>query len=373
MMGASRRFCQHVPRKCRGMMLVGCFACFVVTAMLVGQASVFLAGIAARETGMTEAGILDAIPRENNVVVSEEGETKKSDQQQRRGLNLQFPVPVRPLDSANQNRSSNLVVNLPCRPLTKLNYLFIMRIPKSASTSLVDLLQSLANGRHLYLHFDPSGAYNWDDSRKQSVVKKLVDLHTSMPTTPIAYARHFYHVNFTAHALGGYKYLTIMREPVNRFVSSFLYYHYSSKGYIQAALDPRHRNESIIDCLKNGHEGCSPNLVTKYFCGHEGFCKDGSARTLLRAKENLVRDFAVVGILEELELSYRVFGKVLPEYFGSVDPLVAVSYVKNSNQQTLVLTDWERLAIATANSADVELYAFTRELLHRQASGCGLS
>ena len=381
MIAATRRLCHYVPRKCRGLLLIGCFMCFVLTIMLVGQVSVVLAGMATREIRLTEDKVRDAIPMQKTIVFSDDRQETmpvardKVGQQQRRNL--------RPLSAihfiANQsmgifitNQSMGIGVGAFCHTYEKLDYLLAMRIPKSASTSMVDLLQSLSKKKHIYLYFNPSGAYDWDDQRKLSVAGKLIGFKKSVPDTPITYSRHFYHVDFAPYGLKNYKYATIVRDPVDRFVSSYLYYHFSSKGYIQAALNPKHRDETIIECLQSRHEGCATNLMTKYFCGHERFCKDGSAQAALRARENLLKDFAVVGVLEELKLSYQVFKKVLPQYFGTIEPAAAAAHVSNSNRRTLNLTSDVREAIATANSADMELYHFARQLLHEQASGCGL-
>ena len=163
-----------------------------------------------------------------------------------------------------------------------------------------------------------------------------------------------------------------MRDPVDRVVSSYLYYHFSSKPHIQDILNPKHRDESLSTCVKNQHEGCTHNLVTKYFCGHDYWCKDGDSHALETAKKNLINTFAIVGIVEEMELSIKLMRRLLPRYFetGNTDDLTLLSL--NKNERTASLSQEERREIAEANSADVELYNFAVELLYDKADDCGL-
>lgn len=164
----------------------------------------------------------------------------------------------------------------------------------------------------------------------------------------------------------------MVREPVSRYVSSYLYYHFSSKKHIQNMMDRHHAQEGLMDCLEHQHEGCATNLQTKYFCGHEMFCKLGNAAALKQAKENLRTHFAVVGVLEEVDLSLQVFRAVLPSFFDGLRPDGVWLKDTNTNERSLNITAEEKQAIALANSADVELYKYAVRLLHSVAESCGL-
>ena len=201
-----------------------------------------------------------------------------------------------------------------------------------------------------------------------SVAKQI--LRKQLVKRNIVYARHFYFVDFRKFGIERFSYVTIIRDPIDRVVSSYLYYHFSSKKHIQRILDPKHRNETLSDCVRQQHEGCVRNLVTKYFCGHEYWCKNGDSKALDTAKKNLANHFAVVGIVEEMELSMRVMGLVLPQYFGMDSGDVLTLPALNKNERTASLSEREREEIATANSADMELYDFAVRLLHDQAFRC---
>ena len=260
-----------------------------------------------------------------------------------------------------------------CRAHSTDNILFFIRLPKCASTSFVDLLQKLSTLTNFYMEFNPSGAYNWNQNEKITVARQCS--RKLFLKKKLVYARHFYFVNFTTFGLRNFTYVTIVRDPIDRVVSSYLYYHFSSKKHIQYILKTEHKNESLITCLHHQHEGCTHNLATKYFCGHENWCKFGDKRALETAKRNLKRHFAVVGIMEEIELSVHVLRHLLPQFFvaGSERDAGALTLpALNRNERRVSVTEEERLEIARANAADIELYDYAVQLLHNQASQCGL-
>lgn len=179
----------------------------------------------------------------------------------------------------------------------------------------------------------------------------------------IVYARHFYYVNFVHYGLTDYEYITIIRDPVKRFVSSYLYYHFSSKTHIQKMLKPAHKNESLLECISRRENGCAHNLLTKYFCGHQGYCRLGNKEALGQAKVNMREKFALVGLLEEMDLSLKILSQVLPGFFSQVYSVDDDLPMVNKNEHSMVLSQEEERAVVAANRADIELYSYARELL----------
>ena len=250
-------------------------------------------------------------------------------------------------------------------PVARPAVLFFIRIPKCASTSFVELLQRLSKTGAFQLSFNPRGAFNWDESEKHRMARTFAVKNNWV------HAEHFYHLDFRTFGLHNYTYVAIVREPVSRVISSYLYYHYSSKRHIQNMLNPLYKNESISDCLNNEHGGCEHNLMTKYFCGHEEFCKNGS-RALLYAKQNILAQFAVVGVLERMDVTIKVLKAVLPWYFGSLEH---TSYVPlaNKNEHVMPVTAHVREAIMKVNELDLQLYEYTYNLLFERARVCDIT
>ena len=258
--------------------------------------------------------------------------------------------------------------------LLSTNILFFIRLPKCASTSFVDLLLRLSKLSDFFVEFNPSGAYNWREEEKLSVSRQCS--RRLLIKKKLVYARHFYFIDFAEFGIESFTYVTIIRNPIDRVVSSYLYYHFSSRQHIQELLKPEHRNESLSTCLLHQHEGCTHNLVTKYFCGHTVWCKLGDKRALDTAKHNLRNHFAVVGIMEDMQLSMEVMRRVLPQFFA-IDRSRSRARdltlpALNKNEKRVTVSEDERLEIARANAADMELYEYALQLLHEQATQCGV-
>lgn len=113
--------------------------------------------------------------------------------------------------------------------------------------------------------------------------------------------------------------------------------------------------------------------MTKYFCGHENFCKEGSSRALEQAQRNMERDFAAVGIMEEMDLSLQVFRETLPDYFQQLGSDKFSIPVFNKNERSLNISHELELAITSANEADMIIYEHAKELLYQRAHQCGIS
>ena len=247
--------------------------------------------------------------------------------------------------------------------VTHPRIVFFIRIPKSASTSFVDLLKSLAPSMNYTLLFNPSGAYDWNDAATKKEAKLVMS-----KTGKVVYTRHFYYVDFKRFGVRNFTYATVIRDPIERFISSYLYYHYSSKKHIQRMLKPQHRNESIVECTKRKHNGCAHNWLTKYFCGHHKHCTAGGADALAIAKDNMLHKFAVVGLLEELDLSLQMFSAILPGFFTMSQRDILPK--SNKNERSMSLNSEEEEVVRTANSADMELYAYARNILHAAVVPC---
>ena len=248
-------------------------------------------------------------------------------------------------------------------PVVHCRILFFIRMPKCASTSFTSLVQKSAKSLGFHLHFDPSGAYDWDNS---TIRKEVALVKEKSRRGKILYARHFYFIDFRTYGLTNFTYVTVIRHPTARFVSSYLYYHFSSKPYIQKMLDPKHKNESLLQCISQRHNGCAHNWMTKYFCGHARACRDGNEAALIMAKSNMRNGFAAVGLVEDTELTLKVFARIVPEYFSRGHMLPKA----NKNERLTNLSPEEEKAVRNANLADIELYEYAKELLWANARSC---
>lgn len=264
----------------------------------------------------------------------------------------------------------NVAESWHCEPHNRIQVLFFNRIAKCASTSFVELLQKLSHVGTFDVIFNRQGAYDWK-SNEISLVVAQINEAIEGGAKKIAFAQHFYYTDFSPY-LQNYGYVTLVRDPVERMVSSFNYYHYSTKEYIRRMLPKDRRNESLLDCVQKEHEGCKHNLMTKYFCGHTHNCSSGSSKALKIAKDNLKNKFIAVGLVENLTLSIQLFQRLMPTYFPPL-PLATLAMLlpyTNQNKKPAQADNEIIKAIEIRNQADIELYQYAKDLFFSKLKAC---
>ena len=261
--------------------------------------------------------------------------------------------------------------------------LLFNRIPKCASTSIATLL--FVNAERMKMRFleNPDGAYDWQDKNRTAVEKLLISQFSrEKPSRGVVYAGHFYFSNFPYldEKRIPYEYVCMIREPVDRVISSYVYYHYSNRAHIQQLRDSKIVvNESMEDCLRHQTGGCETNVMTRYFCGNNVYCKSGGIVALNQALVNLVRSFTVVGIVEDMKQSLQLFAHTLPRYFHQADKMPPQVKEQNVNKEgepirsSLMTNETIREKIRAANAADVILYEYARKLFRRRMEVCGFN
>ncbi|XP_065897840.1 heparan sulfate 2-O-sulfotransferase 1-like [Dysidea avara] len=277
-----------------------------------------------------------------------------------------------PADSVSKSLkgSHNSKEQWECTPHDNVQILFYNRIAKCASTSFVNLLQRLASRAQFQLIFNHKGAYDWSI---QDIVGVAIKIKASAHEGKrVAYAQHFYYTDYTPHLTLNYSYVTLVRDPIDRLISSYYYYHYSTKKYIQKMLPSERRNETLLDCIRYSHEGCTHNLLTKYFCGHSELCSNGSSQALETAKYNLKHKFVAVGLVENLTQSVQLFQKLLPAFFPpmSLDDINKILPYTNQYKRTGEVSNLVIKIIQMRNQADIELYQFAKKLFLDKITKC---
>ena len=321
-----------------------------------------LFGIISHEFIVSDVDVLELIPKQQKLFMQDviKNQIKKYDDNVLRNI-MNAKI--------TNNTITEIDAQLSCEQ-KDLKIVFFVRLPKCASTSFVDILKRLDSKKHINLSFNPSGAYNWDSKTMSNVAEQVLNESRSSQLQYI-YARHFYFVNFNNYNIGGeFTYITIVREPVSRIISAYHYYHFSSRPHIQAMLNPKHRNESLKECFDHAHEGCERNLMTKYFCGHEPVCREGSKESYDLAKHNIRYYFIVVGILEDMTLTFKLLQHFLPRHFLYLDPESDSHQHQNKNKHETDISEELREEIQTKNQYDMLLYYHIREELYQLGRDC---
>lgn len=117
-------------------------------------------------------------------------------------------------------------------------------------------------------------------------------------------------------------YINIIRKPLDRLVS---YYYFLRYGDDYRPHLVRHRagdTMSFDDCVKLKKPDCDPKnmwLQIPFFCGHHHECFEaGSEWALEQAKRNLVNEYFLVGMTEELGDFIEMLELSLPRMFQGI-------------------------------------------------------
>lgn len=183
---------------------------------------------------------------------------------------------------------------------------------------------------------------------------------------------HFY-FRRDLHVPMNYTYINLLREPIERYISHY-YYARSPLRWLKKLKRLKklgHFNETLEECLDKQHEGCEWNHMTRFFCGPELFCKNGSSKALKRAKYNMKHYYTSVGVLEHLTEFLEVLHKRLPGYVIVNSGLLKKKFVTTGvNKKPISPSVMKK--VVEANKDDIELYKYAKILFKEQARECGI-
>ena len=171
-------------------------------------------------------------------------------------------------------------------------------------------------------------------------------------------------------------YINQVRDPVTRYISHYIYMRSANRPLdrVRQMIESGEINDTIEQCFEKQGQGCKYNVMTRFFCGTEHFCKSDAQKALVRAKEHIVNHYAAIGLLEHFHLTLKLLQRRLPYFFPVVpgDPSDMKVNEGMSRNQSCVVSDEMMDKIKRANWADIELYEFVKQIFWRQVRACGI-
>jgi hypothetical protein len=160
------------------------------------------------------------------------------------------------------------------------------------------------------------------------------------------------------------RYMTFLREPVDRVVS---HYHRHIRrrnprheGSPKDLASGRPRANSLEEALVEKRLAALTNLSTRFLCDDPSPSREMTDAALDEAKANL-RGFAFVGIQERFEESIALLQRKLGWELGR-QPESQDRHVSSDRPSVADLAEAERALIEECNQLDAELYRFALEL-----------
>lgn len=209
----------------------------------------------------------------------------------------------------------------PVTPVRKEKRVIYNRVGKCGSRTMIQLMVRLAkqnnynvigSTRYQLLHIN----------LRQQV--EFVDFMDHLEA-PFIYHHHLHYVDFNRFGSVQPIYINLIRDPLARLVSSYYFrrfgdYREGHRTWSFQGTDEE-KNQTFDECVLNNKTECSvPRIfyIIPFFCGQEAFCRNPSELALQQAKLNVIRNYLLVGVTEELEDFLIVLERLLPEFFTGI-------------------------------------------------------
>ncbi|XP_057194983.1 heparan sulfate 2-O-sulfotransferase 1 isoform X1 [Triplophysa rosa] len=223
-----------------------------------------------------------------------------------------------------QRQTRDSLRDLPA--LTEIEDLFIIynRVPKTASTSFTNIAYDLCGKNRFHvLHINTTK--NNPVMSLQDQMRFVRNVTSWREMKPGFYHGHIAYLDFTKFGVKGKPvYINIVRDPIERLVSYYYFLRFGDDYRPGLRRRKQGDKKTFDECVSSGGSDCGPEklwLQIPFFCGHYSECWNvGSRWALEQAKYNLVNEYLLVGVTEELEDFIMMLEAALPRFFkGATD------------------------------------------------------
>jgi len=270
----------------------------------------------------------------------------------------------------------------------KRDILFFNRVPKVGSQLTMELLKSLSLKNKFH--------YHKDKTQKVEVIKltnsqeKELSHLVNKFEPPSVYVKHVCFTNLSKFDLDMPIYVNMVRDPVERVISWYYYvrapwyFVERKRAFPELPLpNPNWLKKDFETCVRTNDPECrylpaekrdgfgDHRRQTMFFCGHSDHCTGFNTEIALRkAKENVEKHYAVVGVLEELNKTLTVLEHYVPRFFKGAKDIYYNQIQKyshiNRNIYKPSVEEATKEVVRKNFTREIEFFEFCKQRLHKQ-------
>ncbi|XP_071487243.1 uronyl 2-sulfotransferase-like [Diadema antillarum] len=194
------------------------------------------------------------------------------------------------------------------------------RVPKCGSRALLQVVKWLAkkNGIHGPVSMVPP-----TDKSELPLLTRTVE---GVKSKTKAFVEG--HVHYHGFGKKRVYFINIIRDPLDRLVSSFYFSRYGdglmtdkAMAEMRKRVKPEVIDETFDECVRQNRRSCTgPKALSRimgFFCGHHPNCRKPTKWTLDEAKRNLDQ-YTLVGLVEEYNMTMRALEFLFPFMFSGM-------------------------------------------------------
>ncbi|XP_076336643.1 uronyl 2-sulfotransferase-like isoform X2 [Tachypleus tridentatus] len=245
------------------------------------------------------------------------------------------------------------------------------RAPKCGSTTIYNIMRKLSVDLG-YQHYN-SKIYDkkiLDESQQRRFVKRV----RKMPS-PCSFDRHVFFVNFSKFGEKSPLYINVVRDPVERIISSYFYRRVTARRRANKERLNEYWMNKFEQCVLSSDPECTfidgrtySVLLLPYFCGQDKKCLvHNHPWALWQAKQNIEKFYPVVGVLEDMNTTLIVLERRLPRFFrGALKLYHNTGIRRNQNTHKEEVSEEIKDLLRANLTAEYELYFFIKRRLRQQ-------
>lgn len=250
------------------------------------------------------------------------------------------------------------------------------RVPKCGSITFTRLFYELGarNNFNVTSPYEP-GETPWLSDEQQ---QKTIAAVNAQPS-PSVYIRHQYFIDFNEHNTQSPLYINVIRDPIARFTSFYHFIRFGNKegDGADVPMDDKKKSRSLEDCIiENVHECKNPVWqIVPYLCGQAPMCRERTEAAVELAKQNLLKKYFAVGILEDLGSFLEFLERALPDYFAGARAILGSKIANDTytlNKHGLSDGTYELFRNNPSIKLEYDLYYFVRDTLHGKMKSLGM-